>query len=236
METGNQMLQSLLSGLIASVFTFFLGVLYTNIQRKKDYKMKYRSSLKLEELYNCKYDLSNTGVEKNSKIIITKNYEEIKKFIETNHGEINNNNISKVFNKEIFRMNFLKVKNIGPGIIINLNCKIEYKYEGSKGVEVNYAEFNLETFEIGEEIYVCLENLNTRLYSDNLSIIEYKFNFEFSTIAGESIHQVKKYYSKDDKKFIQNSILYKNILGKWKTIYESNISPVLWDFVKDNDR
>lgn len=211
-QLSNDLINNLFSGLFASVITFIISTFYTIYRDNMQRKIEKRAYLRIDDIYDSEYKLQNLDVEGYKKIIITPNYEEI----------LDNNPYDRTFN-------FIRIKNLGPGHIINFNIKITMK------LVVNDKKWVINAFvpfiEEKEEIYICVDSLQ---YPNEFCIME-KIEAEYNTIVGEKMKYVSN-VRKEGEENIVNEIYFIKRFCRYKELNKICGKRVEWILTKPKNK
>lgn len=186
----NQWIIPLLSGFVASTLTFIFSL----IRERKQLKINNRAYLSIDEIM-AGDKLKDYKVKPNTRLIMTENYRKIEQNIK--NGTIKNP-----------RLNYLKIKNIGPGLIINCKIKIKVGFNQS-GVEEHYINATVSLVEKDEEIFIVTDD-----YAAIYTYFIKNLQISYKTQAGEQMLFVRNADKVDDKtNYISDSYYIKEMIG-----------------------
>jgi hypothetical protein len=195
-----------LSSLIGVLLTLSVTT-YLNWRNKRNSNRAYIIS----EDTNALHKLKNIKVPLGTRVICPENYEH---FIEKLH--------EKNIDISIYKFNYSRIKNIGPGIMFNVIIQIDTSYQNLKAK----IKFNLPLIDAEEEIYIVTDDKKylefDEYYIDSIQV-------DYTTLSGEQMRFVQLQKSHDTSRFIIETFYKKGFFTRrYKKLNESQSGQLNW--------
>lgn len=202
-------------GAIMSVGILIASITFQKKIQEREYKSKNRCIFDINEFYNRGIDIKGIPIKKDTKLIETTNYIEIKKYAKEHRLTPS--------------LNYVRIVNLGPGLAMDIYGEIKYKREDQTKRIDFYIPAILET----EEIFVNVDFLQWALGNGENERPAYMESIvlKYKTCAIEEMKYES--YKLDESRHIDN-IYYKES-GKYKEYFTSQGKSTAWYIIRKTD-
>lgn len=177
-------------------------------EKRVNERLLNRGYIVVEEIDNLGLRLEGYNAIGDIRILETSNYVEFESFI--NRSSVEN-----------IRMNYLKIRNIGPQLAVN--CRFKLGITNDDQSRQVYIEQSVPMLQVNQEVFIMAQVLELHPAPQLLRSVE----INYSTIAGEELQYRYDVQSEGDR---ANCIerYYINENGNYKELFSTNTQPVSW--------
>lgn len=184
------LLLTLLSGGLGAVITLIFTYFMTLARDKKQNKEQNRTYIIADEIDNLGARLEGyTNIEnKELRIIETDNFIQLDNLVQKGHihGE---------------SLNYLRLRNLGPAMLVQCDIQITIGSDGREDVEINKV---IPLFLSNQELFVFAQSLKN---VDNPQLLK-KVVIQYKTVANEGVTNHLRSFFDDDKKYRKHRTVY----------------------------
>lgn len=205
---------TLLSGIVGALTVFLLTTVYNYFRDIRDKRFQCRSFVVTEQIYNLGTMLEGYDYESSEdiRLVQTESLERLDEDIRT--GALSNEKVC-----------FLKVENLGPFIVTNVNIRMQIEEKVSKKKVILQKTIPIITLK--QKIFILVHDM--AFYYEPQHLV--KTTITYNTIAGEQIKYSRELSESTESLMFEEKYSYKRF-GVFKQISSVEVEPVSWIFIR----
>ncbi|EHQ92121.1 hypothetical protein [Desulfosporosinus youngiae] len=204
----------LLSGVVGALTVFLLTVVYNYFRDIGDKRFQHRSFIVAEEIDNLGTRLEGYNYEPTEDIRLVETESLVKLHDRVKTGALCSGT------------NFLKIENLGPSLVTNVNISIDI--EGQISKKRVTLQKRIPIISIKQKVFIFAQDMAFQFEPQLLR----KSTITYTTIAGEKMKYTYEVSENEGNTTCKEKYFYKSRFCNFKLIAHADTEPISWIYIK----